>query len=469
MTDRPHPARLAAAAVLCVLPVLAAAPAHAAPVAVNLRVEGATQTIYEANVTTDGHDVTTQSGGTHKCDGTNGGAHPSRVPVGTAALDDAARLGGFTWDGDWFQGFEDFLVKRVGPESNTSSQFWGFFVNGKAPDTGGCQTRVNQGDDVLWSFDAFNKQYVLRLRGPAEARTGEDVTVLVSDTKDNQPISGATVGGTTTGPDGVARLRFDQPGIYRLKADRSDSVRSRAIVLCIDPAGAPACTSGDKSAPGLQLLSLPGRYASEQGVSRTILVSWQGTDNSDGSGVASYDVDVRQAGAGVVQPAQSDWRRLVTRTAIPRRHYRGDPGASYQFKIAAADRAGNRAEATTGTITIPIDDRDRRFLRFSRGDWRQLQLKGAWGGFVARSRRIGAATRLRFNGTRVALIGRRLPNGGRLKVTVDRRSRTLRLRGTPRFRELLFRSRRLAPGPHFLRAEAIGGGPVEIDAVAPLP
>jgi hypothetical protein len=69
----------------------------------------------------------------------------------------------------------------------------------------------------------------------------------------------------------------------------------------------------------------------------------------------------------------------------------------------------------------------------------------------------------------VALIGRKLAKGGRLRVTVDGTSRTLRLRGRTRHRSVLWVSRKLRPGRHALRLRSLGGGPVEIDAVAPSP
>ena len=87
-----------------------AAPAHAVPVAVDLRVEGASSTIHEDLVTTDGHNVTTAAGGTHKCDGTNGGASTSPAPTLTGAFDDAARKANVAWQGSWNASFEDFLI-----------------------------------------------------------------------------------------------------------------------------------------------------------------------------------------------------------------------------------------------------------------------------------------------------------------------------------------------------------------------
>lgn len=70
-----------------------------APVKVKLTVQGPDGVLFKGKIKTKGHDVTTVTGGTHKCDGTNGGANPSAVPTPTAALDDAAKKKHFTWDG----------------------------------------------------------------------------------------------------------------------------------------------------------------------------------------------------------------------------------------------------------------------------------------------------------------------------------------------------------------------------------
>ena len=122
------------------------APAAAAdPVSINLRVEGQNQTIVDGPVTTDGHHITTPSGGPHPCDGTNNGAHPAPGPTATGALDDGARLNNLTWDGDWFPSFNDFLVTRIADEAETTSQFWYFAVNFKLGGAGGCQTREPAG------------------------------------------------------------------------------------------------------------------------------------------------------------------------------------------------------------------------------------------------------------------------------------------------------------------------------------
>jgi hypothetical protein len=66
---------------------------------VNLRIEGAKKTIFEATISTKGHFVTTASGGTHICDGTNNNASLTPGPTATSALDSASKQVKFTWDG----------------------------------------------------------------------------------------------------------------------------------------------------------------------------------------------------------------------------------------------------------------------------------------------------------------------------------------------------------------------------------
>jgi hypothetical protein len=183
--------------------------------------------------------------------------------------------------------------------------------------------------------------------------------------------------------------------------------------------------------------------------------------------VTGYSVDVAEVLAGVNASADV-FRPFVARTVLTRANFRGDAGASYRFRVTAFDRAVNRGSLVSGVISIPVDDRDARYLRLGKG-WKRLRRKRAWSGTVVRSTRKSAAARMRFRGRRVVLIGRRLAKGGRLRVTVDGRSRVVSLKGRPRYKRVLFRSRRLRAGRHSLRFVALGRSPVELDAVGPLP
>ena len=444
--------------------------AGAAPVSVDLRIEGATKTIFDGAVTTDGHSIATaSSGGSHPCDGTNGGASSTPGPVATAALDDGARRYGFDWDATWNTSFSDFLINQVGGESQTATQFWGYYVNFTQAQVGGCQRKVTQGDEVLWVFDAFSKTSALRLSGPASATTGRPVSVRVVDGANGSPEAGATVNGSTTGADGRTALSFPAAGIYRLKAERADAVRSNTITLCVDPPEADPCSSTDKTAPKLDLV-LPGeRLASERGRSRTMLISWQ-ADDATGAGVAYYSAEVRElaSGVGSAKLEPGGWRTLASRTGLPRVHFRGDSGKAYQFRVGAVDRATNRAAVETDPIVLPVDDRDRGLWRFSRG-WKRSRRESAWGGTVITAKRAGLSARLRFEGRSVALIGRKRAGGGRLRVSVGGKARTLRLRGRSGPRTVVWQSRRLRDREHVLRIRSLGGGPLQLDAVAPQP
>ena len=224
--------------------------ATAAPTAVDVRVEGRTATLWSGSVITDGKVVTPANGGSHLCDGTNFGANPTPGPTPTTALSDAAIKGGFTWDATWFgPGFPDYAVDRVGPDAATDSEFWGVFVNGVAPDVGGCQVLLKAGDEALWAFDAFSKTGALALSAPETAIVDEPVVVRATAVADGAPVAGATVRGVATGADGRATLTFAEPGVYTLKADKPDMVRSRPAQLCVDPPLADPCSSGDKTAP----------------------------------------------------------------------------------------------------------------------------------------------------------------------------------------------------------------------------
>ena len=450
---------------LLVACALAAPAAQAAPASIQLRIEGRNSTIYEGPVTTDRKVVRPEPGEDHNCDGTNNGSPNQPGPTPITALDDARSIGGYTWAGTWFPSFEDYQVDRIGPDAVTDSEFWGQYVNSKASMVGGCQEIVRTGDEALWAFDAFSKAHVLKLAGPTSGTTGRPVSVRVTDGDTGAPLAGTSVGGSTTGADGRVALTFADEGIYRLKATRADSVRSNVLVLCVDPQGAAACTSTDRVAPKLEVLLARDTLATELGRSRTVLFSWQGEDPG-GSGVTGYSVDVAELSGAGVNASADVFRPFVSRTPLTRASFRGDAGSSYRFRVTAFDRAINRASSESGVISIPVDDRGGP-LKLK--GWKRLRRKGAWGGTVIRSKGEGSVAKLRFRGRRVALIGRKLRRGGRVRVVVDGRSRVVSMRGKPRFRRVLFTSRRLRPGIHSVRVTTLSGSPVELDAVAPLP
>jgi hypothetical protein len=130
-----------------------------------LRIEGndSEGTIFEGCIVSGPRDITTPSGGTHLCDGTNGGTNASPGTTPTTELDAAAVLTGFTYDGTYSTQFQDYFITKIGQSDQTSTQFWGLLRNEQFTPVGGCQQEVVQTDRTLWAFDAFNKNYFLKV------------------------------------------------------------------------------------------------------------------------------------------------------------------------------------------------------------------------------------------------------------------------------------------------------------------
>ena len=301
--------RLVLAPAVLVMLVQCAA-AWAAPATVNLRVEGASSTIFEGPVTTDGKTIVKGSD-TLVCDGTGDPANPGPGPTPISALDDAQIPGG------WENAFGADFVNRIGPEAATATQFWGIAINRRPLPVGGCQVHVAPGDDVLFAFDffepdpPFGERPMLRLAGPARAATGRPVGLSVTESAppDFQAgaAAGAVVAGTATGPDGAATVTLGEPGLVRLKAERAGAIRSNALLVCVSDTGAGDCgvqpaTLGSPAGPGpvtdsaapAARISGP-RHGRRYRRGPRLL---RGTARDDGSGVSEVKLSIRRHARG---------------------------------------------------------------------------------------------------------------------------------------------------------------------------
>lgn len=99
---------------------------------------------------------------------------------------------------------------------------------------GGCQQEVNENDKVLWAFDVFNAQHVLKLDGPTKAKKGVPTTFVVTDGPTGKPVGGASVGGKTTRTDGTVTITFGAKGKKGLKATLDGSIRSNQVTVNVE-------------------------------------------------------------------------------------------------------------------------------------------------------------------------------------------------------------------------------------------
>jgi|HubBroStandDraft_3_1064219.scaffolds.fasta_scaffold32836_2 hypothetical protein len=242
---------LALCAALC-LAVLGSTDAQAAPITVNLRVEGSSGTLYEGPITTEAEEISTpSSGGSHSCDVKDNGSNEGfGVSSGTptTALHDAAVADGLKFDATWSNTYNDFLVTEVGLDINGGEPeypSWGYAVNYTTAGVGGCQFQVAPGSEVLWAYDYSNLKHLLSLTGPASASVGSPITIHVVDGQTGIPVAGAAIGedlagvtttipgSTVTNAEGNATVTFTHVGAVKLKATQAESVRSNGLSICV--------------------------------------------------------------------------------------------------------------------------------------------------------------------------------------------------------------------------------------------
>jgi hypothetical protein len=106
----------------------------------------------------------------------------------------------------------------------------------------GCQQESKANDDVLWAYDALNRQHSCRRvrilisalvqeLGPLVFRN----RLYVRDGLSGDPVAGAMIGGMVTNAKGEAKVKFKTPGIFMFKASKQGTIRSNALTIAISP------------------------------------------------------------------------------------------------------------------------------------------------------------------------------------------------------------------------------------------
>lgn len=206
------------------------APASAAAVTVNLRVEGPTSTFFEGNVSVD---ATTIDG--HPCNvAGNGDPAPGGTPqpTPTGALIAAGQSVVAPWDATYKDAFVTAVNGIVNTGAPAYQPYWNLAINGISPDVGGCQVALHNGDRVVWGYANFGDM-VLSLTGPVSANVGETVPFVVRNAANNVGQAGASVAGATSDANGVANAVFGGVGTYTVKAEKPGTVRSNGVTICI--------------------------------------------------------------------------------------------------------------------------------------------------------------------------------------------------------------------------------------------
>ncbi len=163
------------------------------------------------------------------------------------------------------------------------------------------------------------------------------------------------------------------------------------------------------------------------------------------SGGSVYTVQVRSLSA-----RHGQWRTLLAATHANHLSYSAALGAAYRFRVQAGD--GPFATATT---VVPTGTRIAKAHRT--GGWRVVRRRGAWQQHALQTSSSGATLSLRYVGGALSVIGETTARGGTLRVTLDGRSRTLRLHSARLHpRHVIYRTA-VKPGVHHLKLVDVRG------------
>lgn len=336
-----------------VLALGSAAPAAAAPVTVDLRIEGREATLFEGRVTTDVRTIDMGDGAAHECAGSESTPAVTRGAVIAAS--------GVPFSGTWSpMGAQFKVVAGENVEFDpATSRFLAEFENGRFADVGACSDPVATGDRVLFAY-ATGSEKVLQLNPGGGVQVGGTAVFTVVDGATGQPVQGATVAGQVSGADGVARLPATQVGELRAKATAPNAIRSNTAVVPVVPVGVKPQAPVDRVRPTVKLSKLRSSYRRGRSPRRV-----RGTA-ADASGIASIKVRVvRKSGRrcaayslarkrfrGVRCSKKPAYASVGARSPFSVRLPRTLSRARYTIEAVATDRAGNRSRTAKRSFRV---------------------------------------------------------------------------------------------------------------------
>ena len=168
--------------------------------------------------------------------------------------------------------------------------------------------------------------------------------------------------------------------------------------------------------------------ASSASTGPSVLLRWRAT----GPPAQSFSVQVRRTSG-----RPGGWRTLLTGSSRTSLRFRGRAGSTYQFRVLAITAPGIKSPFATATTVMPSGIRPAG--GHYHGDWRAMRVAGAW-----EQRAIvgaaGSTFTLTYVGGSITLIGETGPSGGRARIVLDGRARTINLHAAGRHtRRAVFR------------------------------
>jgi hypothetical protein len=198
---------------------------------VTVRVEGKKRTLLHTDsIRTHGGFITRNGAPSGACSANSG----------AGALDVATK---HRWTGSWSTSFNDFLIKSIlGDTESTSKFYWGIWINNRYATSGACGLKLHRGDQLLFAVDSVaHHEHPLAIRAPKRAQVGEPFDVKVvyfTDSGKSKPAAGVLLQGAgrhvVTNRRGIAHVKESHFGTLAIGAVKNGFIRSELV-------GVPIC------------------------------------------------------------------------------------------------------------------------------------------------------------------------------------------------------------------------------------
>jgi probable HAF family extracellular repeat protein len=203
---------------------------------------------------------------------------------------------------------------------------------------------------------------------------------------------------------------------------------------------------------------------STTGNSVPVKLTWPAaTDNTGGSGIASYQLQQSLNGGAYTNVTLPS---TTTTTITPSL----TPSATYRFRVAAKDKAGNVSAWAYGpSFKVSAYQENSTEVTYPAGTWTRAALSGSYGGYTKYAKTSGAKAKVTFTGSSVAWVAPQSSTRGKADVYVDGAyTSTVDLyASTAQARKVVFTKSWATSGNHTLEVRVLGttGRPqVDVDA-----
>lgn len=263
-----------------------------------------------------------------------------------------------------------------------------------------------------------------------------------------------------------------QPGTLALSGvTLSVPVREASATLAGGPAPAagPVPAAGAASGPAVGLRA--PRLASDQGTGSRFRIRVGRAKSTPRGAIDHYQVEARDT-------RSSRLRRLASTLHGSLVRFTGRAGRTYRFRARGVDKKGGVGAWTPARTLVPYDDSPKatKALHY-KGRWTRPRSRRAFRGRFSRTSRRGANVSLKLSGSRIYVVGRKSRYGGKARVTINGRSRTISFYGRrTRDRQVVAVLRGKRRGANRVKVVVLGrkgakkakGRRVEIDAIGGL-